>query len=174
MYVWRWVYWFFECASYSIWSTVCFWLMLLRLSCAPPGARFLLYVTPGSASAPPGAINGSPYRGKNSICLTECHCDEEGVSELLLGLLINFHEEKLVDAVHRIINGYWGGWQIEMKTQSQKAESVGYIFFSVFSVPLCFKQVKDRIWQTTVQVHPLMVNPPSRRPPAECGFYPAL
>jgi len=53
------------------------------LSCAPTGARFLLYVTPGSASAPPGAINDSPYRGKDSICLSECHCDEEGVSELL-------------------------------------------------------------------------------------------
>jgi len=46
----------------------------VSLSCDPAGALFLLYVTLGSASAAPGAINVSPCRGKDLIYLTDYYC----------------------------------------------------------------------------------------------------
>jgi hypothetical protein len=42
--------------------------MILKPSRAPARARFLLYATPGSTSAAPGAINGSPYPGEGQVC----------------------------------------------------------------------------------------------------------
>ena len=58
---------------------------------------------------------------------------------LRFGLLINFHEERPVDGVSRIVNGYGSDYCNLQNTEAQRTQSPPSRFFSVISVPLCFK-----------------------------------